>query len=214
MLRDLLRRRLLDPLTHRVASRLMHLESMREATHDGSKWTSALTCGKGTRFYEEAAIANLAGFGALSVGEFCCIRGELSVISGVGKLHMGDYCFVGPGSRVWAATEVIIGNSVLISHQVDIHDTNAHSLDWRIRRDETIARFGRGEAVGVGPDVENRAVRIEDYAWIGFKASVLKGVCIGKGAVVAAASVVTKDVPPFCVVAGNPARIVRELPAK
>jgi acetyltransferase-like isoleucine patch superfamily enzyme len=54
-------------------------------------------------------------------------------------------------------------------------------------------------------------VIIDDDAWIGAGALVLKGVHIGRGAIVAAHSVVTKDVPPFVLVAGSPARVVRKL---
>jgi acetyltransferase-like isoleucine patch superfamily enzyme len=54
-------------------------------------------------------------------------------------------------------------------------------------------------------DVASKPVLIEDDVWIGFGAAVLKGVTVGRGAVVAARSVVTKDVPPYSVVAGNPA---------
>ncbi|MDH4236354.1 MAG: hypothetical protein OEV17_03815 [Nitrospira sp.] len=54
-------------------------------------------------------------------------------------------------------------------------------------------------------------VDIHDKAWIGLDAIILKGVTIGEGAIVGAGSVVSKDVPPFTIVAGNPARVVREL---
>ena len=54
-------------------------------------------------------------------------------------------------------------------------------------------------------------MRIEDCAWICFKASILKGVTIGRGAIVAAGAVVTKDVAPYTMVAGNPARFVKRL---
>jgi acetyltransferase-like isoleucine patch superfamily enzyme len=57
-------------------------------------------------------------------------------------------------------------------------------------------------------------VKIEDKAWIGFNASILKGVTIGEGVVVAAGSVVTKSVPAWTVVAGNPARVTREIGAQ
>lgn len=55
-------------------------------------------------------------------------------------------------------------------------------------------------------------VKISDKVWIGFNSIILKGVTIGEGAVVGAGSVVTKDVPAWTVVAGNPARIIREIP--
>lgn len=55
-------------------------------------------------------------------------------------------------------------------------------------------------------------VHIGNHAWIGYRAVVLPGVCIGEGAVVGAGSVVTRDVPPFQIVAGNPARVIGERP--
>lgn len=82
-------------------------------------------------------------------------------------------------------------------------------MDWRIRSGDP-RRWAEGiknwEGVVMGP------VRIEDHAWVGFNVIILKGVTIGEGAIVAAGSVVTKDVPAFTVVAGNPARVIRELP--
>jgi galactoside O-acetyltransferase len=57
-------------------------------------------------------------------------------------------------------------------------------------------------------------VHIADKAWIGNSACILKGVTVGEGAIVAALSVVTKDVPPYHVVAGNPARVVKDLRAQ
>ena len=56
-------------------------------------------------------------------------------------------------------------------------------------------------------------VSIADKAWIGFNATILKGVTVGEGAVIAACAVVTKPVPPWTVAAGNPARVIRELGA-
>jgi galactoside O-acetyltransferase len=60
--------------------------------------------------------------------------------------------------------------------------------------------------------VERQPVTIESKAWIGFNVIILKGVTIGEGAIVGAGSVVTKDVPPYTIVGGNPARVIREIP--
>ncbi|HEY5960222.1 MAG TPA: DapH/DapD/GlmU-related protein, partial [Polyangiaceae bacterium] len=59
---------------------------------------------------------------------------------------------------------------------------------------------------------ESSPITVGDAVWIGTNSTILKGVTIGDGAIVAKASVVTKDVPPFSIVAGNPARVVKELP--
>ena len=99
----------------------------------------------------------------------------------------------------------------MIAHQVEIHDSSYHSLDANVRHNEIHERFDRGLRM---PNTQavNASVIIEDDVWIGLKSTILKGVTIGRGAVVAAGSVVTKDVPPFTLVAGNPARFIRELP--
>jgi maltose O-acetyltransferase len=60
-------------------------------------------------------------------------------------------------------------------------------------------------------DIQSKPILIEDDVWIGFNSAVLKGVTIGKGSIVAACSVVTKDVPEFVIVAGNPAKVVKEI---
>jgi acetyltransferase-like isoleucine patch superfamily enzyme len=65
----------------------------------------------------------------------------------------------------------------------------------------------------VAPDVvaSSRPIRIGNAVWIGFDAVVLPGVTIGDGSIIGARSVVTEDVPPYCIAVGNPARIVRRL---
>jgi galactoside O-acetyltransferase len=89
-----------------------------------------------------------------------------------------------------------------------IVDHNSHSLNWDIRnRDVEDWASGRKDWTGV----LRKPVIIGKRVWIGFNAIVLKGVTIGEGAVIGAGSVVTRDVPPYCIVAGNPARIVREM---
>ena len=143
----------------------------------------------------------------ISIGRDCRIAGQLLVFAHGGKIRIGNKCFIGEGTRIWSARSVSIGNHVLISHNVNIHDTNSHSLSAKQRRQHVDDIFFRGHPADL-PDVTDAPVTIEDDAWIGFNAVILKGVTIGDGAVVAAGALVTKDVPARSVVAGVPARVM------
>lgn len=102
-----------------------------------------------------------------------------------------------------------MGDDVVISWGVTIVDHNSHSVDAEERlADVTDWKNGHKDWA----NVTIAPVTIKARAWIGFNAIVLKGVTIGEGAVVAAGAVVTKDVPPYSVAAGNPARVIRTLP--
>jgi acetyltransferase-like isoleucine patch superfamily enzyme len=106
---------------------------------------------------------------------------------------VGDYTSIGDRTEIHCAKCVAIGNQVLISWDVNIIENDYHAL-------------GGGFPV-LAP------VLIEDEVWIGARAIITKGVTIGRGATIGAGSVVTKDVPPFTVVAGNPARTIKRAPA-
>jgi acetyltransferase-like isoleucine patch superfamily enzyme len=96
---------------------------------------------------------------------------------------------------------------VILSHGVQIFDNNSHSMSAADRHE----RFRELRTSGwhLQPEqISHKPVRIEDDAWIGFNSAILKGVTIGRGAIVGACSVITQDVPPFAVVVGNPARKV------
>lgn len=114
------------------------------------------------------------------------------------SIVIGDYVGIS-GSTICAAKQVTIGNNVLIGSGCLITDTDAHPIDWLERRD------GRDGNKKVAP------VTIGDDVFIGARCIILKGVTIGDRAVVGAGSVVSKDVPPDCIVAGNPARIIKHL---
>jgi len=200
---------LLDPIVSKVERRLAHYQSMRSVTHDGSVWRNTAVVGEGVCFYPTASLQNYLGPEAISIGAWSHIKGEMVVHRG--RIVCGTHCFVGEGTRLWASTSICIGTNVLISHLVDIHDSNSHSSDWRDRRLEISARFERGDHA-FPANVASAPIIIEDDVWIGFKSSVLKGVTIGRGAIIAAGSVVTRDVEPFTMVAGNPARFVKRVP--
>lgn len=144
---------------------------------------------------------------AITIAARSQILGQLLVFAHGGNIRIGEACFVGEHSRIWSADSITIGNRVLISHNVNIHDNNSHSLSARNRHLHVSYIFSQGHPQKLD-DVASAPVLIEDDAWIGFNSTILKGVTVGRGAIIAAAAVVTKDVPAFAVVAGNPARII------
>jgi len=189
---------------------MKHLDERQNTMHDGATWSPVAELGHGVQIHKEAVLWSYGGPGSLRVGAFSQIYSQIWLF-GSGQMSIVHHSFIGPGSRIWCSEHVHIGSHVLISHLVDIHDSNSHSLDWKSRRIEIAARFERGDhSVPLG--VQSAPVTIEDDVWIGFKSSILKGVTIGRGAVVAAGSVVTKDVPAFTLVGGNPARFIKDLP--
>lgn len=145
----------------------------------------------------------------VQIGNNCIIQCELFVFAHGGHIVIGKDCFVGPNSRIWSGSSVTIGDRVLISHDVNIFDNDTHPFDPKARHQHflSIRNGGHPSDITLG----DQPVRIQNDAWIGAKAIILKGVTIGEGAVVAAGAVVTKDVAPYTVVAGNPARAIRSL---
>lgn len=145
----------------------------------------------------------------IRVGAHSHIRGELLLFGHGGRIDIGEYCYVGEQTRIWSAESVTIGNRVLISHLCTIMDNQTHPLDAGMRHEQfkTIISAGHPQKIDLG----EKPVVIEDDVLIGCHTVVLRGVRIGRGAVIGAGSVVTDDVPPFVVAAGNPARVMRAL---
>lgn len=146
--------------------------------------------------------------GKLSISENAIIRGGLQVQKEGGVLDIGKNFFLGSSSNIVATSSVKIGDDVLISHDCYITDTAGHSMDSEIRKLDIPNRWKGFKDWSV---VESKPVVIDKYAWIGPKVIILKGVRIGEGAIIAAGSVVTKDVPPNSLFGGVPARQIKKL---
>lgn len=124
------------------------------------------------------------------------------------RLQVGDRSFVGGKSMFSIAESVSIGSDVMMSWGCTVADHDSHSLDFRHRAHDVENWLdGRKDWT----HVRRAPVIIGDKVWIGFNCSILKGVTVGEGAVVAANANVTRDVPPWTLVAGNPARVIRQL---
>jgi acetyltransferase-like isoleucine patch superfamily enzyme len=160
------------------------------------------TADSSTRFQSSASlIVNSDNRASISLGLHTVIGGELLVYKDGGQIQIGDYSFVGSGTRIWSAANIRIGSRVLISHNVNIHDCRSHSLSAAERHLHfKTSVLDKNPVIG---DVPSSEIIIEDDAWIGFNATILRGVRIGKGAIVAAGAIVTKDVPAFTIVAGS-----------
>ncbi len=152
--------------------------------------------------------------GKTSIGKQTSIRGKLEIFYDGGQIIIGDRCYIGDHSRIWAADKIKIGNDVLIAHNVNIFDNDTHPIDYierRIDAENMIRKNARNYDRKEFKSLRKSPIEIGDDVWIGCNSIILKGVKIGDRAIVAAGSVVTKDVPPNCIVAGNPASIIKYL---
>jgi acetyltransferase-like isoleucine patch superfamily enzyme len=164
--------------------------------------------GDQTRIFEEAKIYNhLKDKSKIIIGENCDIRGELMLFGHAGEIIIGDYCFVGQNSKIWSAKKIVIGDRVLISHNVNIHDNNSHPIDEYLRHLD----FKHIKSYGLQKtnNLNEKQVTIGHDSWIGFNATILKGVTIGKSVIIGANTLVTDDVPDFAVCVGNPMKIIK-----
>ena len=148
------------------------------------------------------ALPIINGHTVLHIGDDVRCSGSFAIASGRFSdrptLRIGDRVFIGHNVSITCNREVVIEDDVMIAANCRISDYDGHpsSLEKRISNDL--------------PDTKDiRSVRIGKGAWIGSETLILKGVTIGAGSVVGAHSVVTHDVPRYCVAAGSPAVVVK-----
>lgn len=153
----------------------------------------------------------------INIGKDCIIGGNLIIENERASIKIGDASTLGSGSLLVAAdANIQIGNHVVMSFDITMYTTNSHSFDVEERHKDlyNTLDYLRGNSTSRKinwSQIDSKDIIIEDDVWIGFGATILKGVKVGRGAIVGAKSVVTHDVEPFTVVAGSPARIVKRL---
>lgn len=150
------------------------------------------TCGSLLRI--ERGVRIWKNKGEISIGNKVLLHRHCKLsaygVDDVAQIVIGSNTYIGDRTEIHAGKLVEIGNGCDISWDCNILDRDYHKLC----SDREVLK----------------PVKICDNVWIGCGATILKGVTIGKGAVVAAGAVVTKDVPAGCLVAGNPAKVVKE----
>ncbi len=99
--------------------------------------------------------------------------------------------YIHSGATIDCSKRIEIGNDTIISKDVIIRDSDSHHIVSH-------------------PHISTQPIKIENHVWIGVRATILKGVTIGKGSIIAAGAVVTKDVPRNCLVGGVPAKIIKK----
>jgi len=132
----------------------------------------------------------------VTVGKFAVIRPTNQFGGNLGEgLVIGDNSNIGPFSYIGCSGLIKIGNNVMISPRVSIYSENHN--------------FGSTKGPMKNQGVTRGEVIIEDDCWIAANAIILADVKLGKGSIVAAGSVVTKSFPPYSIIAGNPAKLLK-----
>ncbi len=135
------------------------------------------------------------GLARMELGRWVHIGRGTAIRCHEGFLRVGDRVVFGSDDTVNCYLDVEIGDDGILADRVYVGDFD-HRFD-------EVSLPIRKQGITTAP------VRIEEDCWIGEKASIMRGVTVGRGSVVGASSVVTRDVPPYSVVAGSPARVLR-----
>jgi len=187
-----------------------------------SEMPSCLTSHPSTVFLESTRFDIRVGEsqfkGHISIGESTITGATFIFESDQGEISIGNNTFINNGTKFIARTKIVIGNYVTVAWGCTFYDHNSHSIDYRERQKDIQLQFFDHKNKSPSfissknwSTVKSRPITIEDNAWIGFDSVILSGVTIGEGAIVGARSVVRESVPPWTIVCGNPAVVVKKL---
>lgn len=166
--------------------------------------------GNGCSLGPNAWCVNFGTKNNVKIGERVVCRGILRCENWAdAHLTIGDDVYIGDDSIISCAERVEIGRLTMLAHGVQIFDNDTHPLDPIERSRDYIRILGNNP--GPRSPIASAPIWIGERVWIGLNSIVMKGVRIGEGSVIAAGSVVVSDVPPYTIVAGDPAKAVRQL---
>jgi acetyltransferase-like isoleucine patch superfamily enzyme len=142
------------------------------------------------------------------IGNDCIIDCNLAMETNEAVLTIGNNVFIGANTTIRCINAITIESDILISGDCMIQDSDNHSFNFEIRKKD-VADWKRGyHDWSTHPNIP---IKICQGAWIGARVIILKGVTIGEKSIVGAGSVVTKNVAPYTVVAGNPAKFIKNI---
>lgn len=176
-----------------------------------------LITGKDTFFLPQFSLSLSNEKQKVSMGDQCLLGVRIISEGENAYFKFGDRVYIGK-SNIICRTGIEFENDIMVAWGVTFYDHDSHSLDAEYRKQDIITQiedykknkknFLQHKNWDV---VKSKPIKVCNNAWIGMNATILKGVTIGEGAVVAACAVVAKDVPPYTVVAGNPAVVVKKI---
>lgn len=190
-----------------MLKRLFRKKIVEEKSQNIPLSNVCLAIGNGSEFSYNQVLVNKEGC-RVTIGSHSMVNGNITFECKGASVQIGSNTFVG-SSNLICSKRITVCNDVLIAWGCTIVDHNSHAIQFSLRSNDVLEWMaGKKDWT----HVEQKEIMICDKAWIGFNSIILKGVTIGEGAIVGAGSVVTKDVPPWTIVGGNPARIIREIP--
>jgi len=159
------------------------------------EYAGSISIGRNCRIPRQTLLrANTERDTGIRIGNHVSILENVLINANRGHVAIGDHSWIGPGSIVYGNGGVNIGNNVMIASHCVINTVSHHTS----RTDIPMNRQG----------TYCNPVTIDEDVWIGTSAVILQGVCIGRGSIIGAGAVVTRDIPPFSIAVGLPARVI------
>jgi len=181
------------------------------------RFRNEMTYGKGTNFLPQFSLILKGKNNTVKIGNDCLLGVRLIAEGSDAYFNFGNRVYIGK-SQIICRSGIEFEDDILVAWGVTFYDHDSHSLDFSLRQEDIIQQVAdfknnkKNYIKNKNWDVVNtKPIKVCKNSWIGMNAVILKGVTIGEGAIVGACAVVTKDVPPFTVVAGNPAVVVKKL---
>jgi len=179
------------------------------------RYRSQMDCHDSTQFMPNFSI--LGKGKKVKIGKRSILGVNVILENSNAEVKIGDNVYIG-NSKIICKQKVVLGNNILIAWGVTIYDHDSHSVIIEDRRNDIFQTYtdfinekGNYLKNKNWEIVNSNPIIIEDDVWLGMESLILKGVTVGEGSIVAARSVVTKDVAPYTIVAGNPAKEVKKL---
>lgn len=189
-------RKLANSLTPYLLEIFKKHKYFKEHNTESIKYGKEIRIGEDTTVAKDAKVEIRFG-GTISIGKQCYIQDGVLILSYGGNIQIGNRCSISPYTIVYGHGNTKIGNNVIIAGHCMIIPNNHN--------------FGNTNLPIRDQGNSSKGIVVEDDVWIAHGCSILDGVTIGKGSVIAAGSVLITNVPPYSVFGGVPARLIKKI---